>query len=142
MELLQRPLYIKQTNKMKLLLAFAIGLLSISCKSDRRTIIFINQSNEKIDSITVAVASATLFSKKHFQIKPNDTIITHIPANTPVSNRHDISVEVTVFVHHQPPVYIQNYNDLTGTLDHDFSFVFTKQKEIKLLIVETKNKYL
>jgi hypothetical protein len=119
---------------MRFFYSLFIGLILCSCYSEERTITFINQSEIKIDSITVGVSSADSYSITHSDIEKSDTVITSIPVNIPKSNNHDITIFISIYIKNHDLIYKYNYDDLAGHLSNDYTIVLTKEKKVKWIM--------
>lgn len=112
---------------------FAVILLTqiIGCFSQDRKIEFINQSGMLIDSVTISVSSADIYTIKFLKIKTNDSVVSILPKKIPKSNKHDITVSVTVYIKNQEAIYEYSYNDLIGYLSHDYIITLNNQKKLE-----------
>jgi hypothetical protein len=126
---------------MRLLCTILLGLLLYSCYSQKRTITFINQSEFKIDSIQIEVSSADVYTIKHINIEPSDSVIDNIPANKPKSNKHDVMVSIAIYIKDHDLIYRYDYDDLAGYLYTDFTIVLNKEKEVKWIVNSIKKGY-
>lgn len=114
--------------------SMAILICLLSCKlwtepGDRK-IAFINQSDTIVDSALIGVSSATSYTIKIKNIHPGDSIVSIIPHSAFKSNRHDITVSITIFFK-EKPLYEYSYNDLTGYLIHDFTLTLTNNRKLE-----------
>ncbi|NLN34250.1 MAG: hypothetical protein GX159_11745 [Flavobacteriaceae bacterium] len=117
---------------MRLLYTIFLGFLIVGCSAQKEhTVTFINQSDTTIDSITIGVASADVYAVKHTNIEPSDTVVSAIPRNKPKSNKHDITIFITIFIKDQDVIYKYSYNDLIGYLNHDYTIILNKEKEVE-----------
>jgi hypothetical protein len=111
-----------------------IGLVLSCCYSQKRTITFINQSEDKIDSISIEVFSADLYSITHSNIEKSDKVITSIPHTVPKSNNHDITISISIYIKNHDLIYRYYYNDLAGYLSNDYTIVLTKEKKVQWIM--------
>jgi hypothetical protein len=114
---------------MRLLFLLLIIFSFCSCQSQNREILFINNSGIALDSVIIAVSSAEVLTVKKNNFKNGDSLINKIPKGKPTSNRHDITVAVTVFINGQKPIYEYSYNDLTGELLADYIITLERDKK-------------
>lgn len=126
---------------MRLLFTILLGLLLYSCYSQKRKIIFINQSEIRIDSIQIGISSADVYSFKHFNIEASDTVIAAIPKNEPRTNNHDITVDITIYIKNHDLIYSYNYDDLSGYLANDCTIILGKDKKVKWNSSSTNMQY-
>lgn len=114
------------------ILFFAMAVFFFeSCVSQERKIVFINQSGVEIDSVFIGVSSKEVYTIRLTKVKSGDTINNIILKNRPESNKHDITVDVTVFIKNYPPIYEFTYNDLIGYLNHNYIVTLNDKKKIE-----------
>ena len=115
---------------MRLFCIIIFGCLVLSCTPPERKISFVNQYEAQIDSLHISVASADAYTVKYRNIKSLDTVITAIPNNKPKSNKHDITISVTIFMKGEV-IHRYNYNDLIGYLNRDYIIILNEKNEIE-----------
>jgi hypothetical protein len=117
---------------MKWLLLTSLAACVAGCKLQHRQITFFNQSGEPIDTLKISISSAGTYQFIYTDIAASDTVYSFLPSTEPRSNKHDITIHVTVqSKNYLTPVYSYSYNDLAGYLQSDETIIFDKQKEIR-----------
>ncbi len=116
---------------MRMICNLFVLILFSSCHSQNRKITFINQSGIEIDSLLIGISSADMYAIKYTNLRASDTIVTVIPHNKPKSNKHDITVDITIYPKNHDLVYEYYYNDLAGYLINSNTIIFNGKKEIK-----------
>ena len=115
---------------MKTHLVLLLWISLSNCVSKPRTIVFINRSGFEVDSLRIGVSSAELYPIKLDRIKPLDSVVVIIPNEKPVSNGHDILVDITVYIKGNKPFYSYYYNDLSGYMSSDYTITLNKKGDI------------
>jgi hypothetical protein len=116
---------------MKITAIFFAAIFISGCFWQSRKIVFINQSDFVIDSVHIGASSADVYSVKTENVKPNDSFIITIPWGKPKSNKHDIFVNVAIYVKGNNPISSYQYHDLSGHLLSDYQITLNKNKEIE-----------
>ena len=91
-----------------------------SCIAQKNTVTFINQSNLNIDSLQIIISSANAYIIKHAEINIGDTLINVIPSDKPMSNNHDITVSISIYLKNHKVIHDYTYDDLGGSLITDY----------------------
>jgi len=91
-----------------------------SCIAQKNTVTFINQSNLNIDSLQIILSSANAYIIKHAEINIGDTLINVIPSDKPMSNNHDITVSISIYLKNHKVIHDYTYDDLGGSLITDY----------------------
>ena len=111
-----------------------------SCISQKNTVTFINQSNLNIDSLQISISSANTYIIKHTEINRGDTLINEIPSDKPMSNNHDITLSISIYLKNHKVIHDYTYNDLGGSLITDY--VISLNNDNKLVWeAKTSKKY-
>jgi hypothetical protein len=111
-----------------------------SCIAQKNTVTFINQSNLNIDSLQIIISSASAYIIKHAEINIGDTLINVIPSDKPMSNNHDITVSISIYLKNHKVIHDYTYDDLGGSLITDY--VISLNNDNKLVWeAKTSKKY-
>lgn len=115
-----------------------IPIFLLSCNlltesTDNKKIVFINKSDIIVDSALIGVLSENSYAIKIIKICPGDSIVSIIPYKSLQSNKHDITVSITVFIK-EKRLYEYNYNDLTGYLIHDFTIILNNSGKLEMKV--------
>jgi len=109
---------------------FLIILLFTACNTKNRKVIFINQSDFKIDSVKISISSADVYNVKFDNINLFDTVTNEIPFGMPMSNKHDITIFISIFIKNMNPINSYSYNDLSGDLTNDYLIKLDKNNKV------------
>ena len=114
----------------KLIQLLFIPTLYLSCTSQDHKIKLINESGIMLDSVSINIVSAERYTIALKAINFNDSLTAVIPKGLPASNKHDITIGVTVFIKGQKPIYQYLYNDLTGSLLKNYRVRLNEKMEL------------
>jgi hypothetical protein len=84
-----------------------------------------------LDSVHIGVSSKDVYAMKRENIMPGDTIQLIVPRNVPNSNKHDVTIFVTVYMKGSGPIHDFAYNDLSSNLTNDNYITLDRNKKIR-----------
>lgn len=117
--------------KIKATILGGILIIFCGCFAQEKRVTFINDSGLKVDSAYIAVSSKEIYTIQLIDVYPGDTLFNIIPANVPESNKHDITLSITVFIKNHKPIYEYSYNDLVGYLNHSYTILLNENMKLE-----------
>ena len=126
---------------MKLVCILLFGFMLNSCYSQKRKITFVNLSPFKIDSLQIGVSSADTYSIKFLNIAANDSVFCIVPYDKPRSNKHDITVSISVYIKKEDVIHTYDYDDLGSSMAGEYRVVLNKEKKLKWVVPLSNSNY-